>query len=57
MREHPTTAAAPMHLPTSMEQCEVPANSVAAVDELTELESRTREMGSGAALADARPRN
>ncbi|MEV0028155.1 nucleotidyltransferase domain-containing protein [Nocardia sp. NPDC050793] len=47
LREHPEAAVAPMHLPTLLAQCELPADLVAAVSELTELKSRTREMGSG----------
>ncbi|WP_338764806.1 nucleotidyltransferase domain-containing protein [Nocardia vulneris] len=47
LRQHPDAAVAPMHLPTLMDQCELPADLVAAVAELTELKSRTREMGSG----------
>ncbi|WP_378732708.1 DNA polymerase beta superfamily protein [Nocardia brasiliensis] len=38
---------APMHLPTLMDQCDLPAELVAAVAELTELKSRTREISSG----------
>ncbi len=49
LREHPGAAIAPMHLPTLSAQCELPADLVAAVGELTELKSRTREMGSGPA--------
>ncbi|QIS14702.1 nucleotidyltransferase domain-containing protein [Nocardia arthritidis] len=51
LRQHPDAAVAPMHLPTLLAQCELPADLVAAVAELTELKSRTREMGSGAAPA------
>lgn len=47
LRQHPDATVAPMHLPTLMDQCELPADLVAAVAELTELKSRTREMGSG----------
>ncbi|WP_216894781.1 nucleotidyltransferase domain-containing protein [Nocardia alni] len=47
LREHPRAAVAPMHLPTLLGQCELPADLVAAVHDLTELKSRTREMGSG----------
>ncbi|MFG1795599.1 DNA polymerase beta superfamily protein [Nocardia sp. NPDC049149] len=47
LREHPGVAVAPMHLPTLLAQCELPSDLVAAVAELTELKSRTREMGSG----------
>ncbi|MCM6776596.1 nucleotidyltransferase domain-containing protein [Nocardia sp. CDC159] len=47
LREHPRAAVAPMHLPTLLGQCELPAELVSAVRELTELKSRTREMGSG----------
>ncbi len=49
LREHPADAVAPMHLPTLMRQCELPTELSAAVDELTDLKSRTREMGSGSA--------
>ncbi|MFC6012883.1 DNA polymerase beta superfamily protein [Nocardia lasii] len=45
LREHPGAAVAPMHLPTLMSQCELPADLVASIAELTELKSRTREMG------------
>ncbi|MFD3704525.1 DNA polymerase beta superfamily protein [Nocardia sp. NPDC058658] len=48
LREHPGAAVAPMHLPTLMTECELPADLVAAIAELTELKSRTREMGSAA---------
>ncbi|MGM7648036.1 nucleotidyltransferase domain-containing protein [Nocardia sp. JW2] len=48
LREHPGAAVAPMHLPTLMAQCELPADLVAAITELTDLKSRTREMGAGA---------
>ncbi|MEU7632831.1 nucleotidyltransferase domain-containing protein [Nocardia sp. NPDC049220] len=51
LHEHPGAAIAPMHLPTLLEQCELPADLVAAVRELTELNSRTREMGRGTAPA------
>lgn len=51
LREHPGAAVAPMHLPTLLAECELPAEVVAAVAELTELKSRTREMGSGAVPA------
>ncbi|MBF6466669.1 nucleotidyltransferase domain-containing protein [Nocardia beijingensis] len=51
LREHPAAAVAPMHLPTLSAQCELPAELSAAVTELTELKSRTREMGSGSAPA------
>ncbi|WP_068063482.1 nucleotidyltransferase domain-containing protein [Nocardia xishanensis] len=51
LREHPEAAVAPMHLPTMLAQCELPADLVAAVSDLTELKSRTREMGSGAVPA------
>ncbi|MFI6168095.1 DNA polymerase beta superfamily protein [Nocardia sp. NPDC051052] len=47
LREHPGVAVAPMHLPTLMAESDLPADLVAAVAELTELKSRTREMGSG----------
>lgn len=48
LREHPGAAVAPMHLPTLLAECDLPADLVAAVAELTELKSRTREMGSAA---------
>lgn len=51
LREHPGAAVAPMHLPTLLDECELPAELVAAVAELTALKSRTREMGSGAVPA------
>lgn len=51
LREHPGAAVAPMHLPTLLSQCELPADLVAAIAELTELKSKTREMGSAAAPA------
>ncbi|MEU2174850.1 nucleotidyltransferase domain-containing protein [Nocardia sp. NPDC019219] len=51
LREHPAAAVAPMHLPTLLRQCELPAELTAAVTELTELKSRTREMGSGSVPA------
>lgn len=44
-----------LHLPTPLAQCELPADLVAAVAELTELKSRTREMGSGAVPAPIAP--
>ncbi|MFI6867256.1 DNA polymerase beta superfamily protein [Nocardia sp. NPDC050406] len=47
LNEHPDAAVAPMHLPTLLEQCELPADFVDAVRELTDLKSRTREMGTG----------
>ncbi|MGY4100440.1 nucleotidyltransferase domain-containing protein [Nocardia sp. R16R-3T] len=47
LREHPDAAVAPMHLPSLLEQCELPVELVSAIAELTELKSRTREMGSG----------
>lgn len=47
LREHPDAAVAPMHLPTLLAQCELPAGLVTAITELTELKSCTREMGSG----------
>ncbi|MFB8274260.1 nucleotidyltransferase domain-containing protein [Nocardia colli] len=47
LREHPGAAVAPMHLPTLMAECDLTTDLVAAVAELTELKSRTREMGSG----------
>jgi predicted nucleotidyltransferase len=51
LREHPEAAVAPMHLPTLLDQCELLTEFVTAVAELTELKSRTREMGSGAVPA------
>ncbi|MFE3541435.1 DNA polymerase beta superfamily protein [Nocardia sp. NPDC059177] len=51
LREHPGAAVAPMHLPTLLSQCELPADFVDAVTELTALKSRTREMGTGAVPA------
>ncbi|MGN2636754.1 nucleotidyltransferase domain-containing protein [Nocardia takedensis] len=48
LREHPGTSVAPMHLPTLMADCAVEADLATAVTELTELKTRTREMGSGA---------
>ncbi|WP_067827059.1 nucleotidyltransferase domain-containing protein [Nocardia inohanensis] len=47
LHEHPEKSVAPMHLPTLLAECEVPADFTRAVAELTELKSRTREMGSG----------
>ncbi|WP_330182413.1 nucleotidyltransferase domain-containing protein [Nocardia sp. NBC_01503] len=47
LHEHPDKAVAPMHLPTLLEECELPVAFVESVAELTELKSRTREMGSG----------
>ncbi|APE38615.1 nucleotidyltransferase [Nocardia mangyaensis] len=49
LREHPGAAVAPMHLPTLLADCALPADFVASVTELTALKSRTREMGNGAA--------
>ncbi|MEV6254445.1 nucleotidyltransferase domain-containing protein [Nocardia sp. NPDC051911] len=51
LRERPGAAVAPMHLPTLLRQCELPAELSAAVTELTDLKSRTREMGSGSVPA------
>lgn len=51
LREHPGAAVAPMHLPTLLAECELPADFVAAVTDLTDLKSRTREMGTGAVPA------
>lgn len=51
LHEHPGKAVAPMHLPTLLEQCELPTDFIDAVAELTELKSRTREMGSGSVPA------
>ncbi|WP_446221461.1 nucleotidyltransferase domain-containing protein [Nocardia sp. IBHARD005] len=48
LREHPGAAVAPMHLPTLLAACELPADLVAAITELTDLKSKTREMGSAA---------
>ncbi|MFD4353409.1 DNA polymerase beta superfamily protein [Nocardia sp. NPDC058518] len=48
LREHPGAAVAPMHLPTLLADCELPADLVAAITELTDLKSKTREMGSAA---------
>lgn len=45
--EHSDAAVAPMHLPTLLEQCDLPADFTESVRELTELKSRTREMGAG----------
>ncbi|MFI1913237.1 DNA polymerase beta superfamily protein [Nocardia sp. NPDC020380] len=47
LTEHPDKAVAPMHLPTLLEECELTADFRESVTELTELKSRTREMGSG----------
>lgn len=47
LREHPGAAVAPMHVPTLMDGCDLPAELTSAVSELTALKSRTREMGSG----------
>ncbi|WP_085996778.1 nucleotidyltransferase domain-containing protein [Nocardia niigatensis] len=47
LHEHPDKAVAPMHLPTLLDECDLPADFINAVQELTELKSRTREMGSG----------
>ncbi|WP_067692642.1 nucleotidyltransferase domain-containing protein [Nocardia jejuensis] len=49
LAEHPDRAVAPMHLPTLLDQCDLPADLVESITELTELKSRTREMGSGTA--------
>ncbi|WP_156094577.1 nucleotidyltransferase domain-containing protein [Nocardia lijiangensis] len=51
LREHPEAAVAPMHLPTLLAQCDLPGDVIAAVTELIDLKSRTREMGSGAVPA------
>ncbi|MGY1943518.1 nucleotidyltransferase domain-containing protein [Nocardia asiatica] len=51
LREHPAAAVAPMHLPTLLRECDLPAELPSAVTELTDLKSRTREMGSGAVPA------
>ncbi|WP_431958110.1 nucleotidyltransferase domain-containing protein [Nocardia lijiangensis] len=51
LREHPEAAVAPMHLPTLLAQCDLPGDVVAAVAELIDLKSQTREMGSGAVPA------
>ncbi|WP_327144711.1 nucleotidyltransferase domain-containing protein [Nocardia sp. NBC_01327] len=47
LHEHSDKAVAPMHLPTLLDECELPTEFVESVAELTELKSRTREMGSG----------
>ncbi|MFR9752001.1 DNA polymerase beta superfamily protein [Nocardia sp. 004] len=47
LREHPASTMTPMHLPTLMRQCELPADLSAAVAELTGLKSQAHEMGSG----------
>lgn len=47
LHEHPDKSVAPMHLPTLLAECALPAELTTAVAELTELKSRTREMGSG----------
>ncbi|WP_051027225.1 nucleotidyltransferase domain-containing protein [Nocardia higoensis] len=49
LHEHPAAAVAPMHVPALLAECALPPDFVAAVEELIELKSRTREMGSGAA--------
>ncbi|MBF6218024.1 nucleotidyltransferase domain-containing protein [Nocardia abscessus] len=51
LREHPAAAVAPMHLPTLLRQCDLPDGLPDAVRELTDLKSRTREMGSGSVPA------
>ncbi|MGV9411138.1 nucleotidyltransferase domain-containing protein [Nocardia sp. NPDC003693] len=48
LHEHPDRTVAPMHLPTLLAQCELPADLVDSIETLTELKSRTREMGAGA---------
>ncbi|MGK8523496.1 nucleotidyltransferase domain-containing protein [Nocardia asteroides] len=47
LREHPEAAVAPMHLPTLLRECDLSSELTAAVTELTDLKSRTRELGSG----------
>ncbi|UGT42020.1 nucleotidyltransferase domain-containing protein [Nocardia yamanashiensis] len=47
LHEHPDKSVAPMHLPTLLAECELPAELTTAVAELTALKSRTREMGAG----------
>ncbi|MEC3915134.1 nucleotidyltransferase domain-containing protein [Nocardia sp. CDC160] len=47
LHEHPDKAVAPMHLPTLLAECDLSPDFVTAVAELTELKSKTREMGSG----------
>ncbi|WP_067544680.1 nucleotidyltransferase domain-containing protein [Nocardia crassostreae] len=47
LHEHSDKSVAPMHLPTLLAECDLPADFMASVTELTELKSRTREMGSG----------
>ncbi|MEU1427663.1 nucleotidyltransferase domain-containing protein [Nocardia sp. NPDC005746] len=47
LHEHPDNSVAPMHLPTLLGECELNSDFVESVRELTELKSRTREMGSG----------
>ncbi|WP_233608111.1 nucleotidyltransferase domain-containing protein [Nocardia stercoris] len=51
LREHPTAVVAPMHLPTLMAGCTLPAELTTAVADLTEAKSRTRELGNGRAPA------
>lgn len=48
LREHPGAAVAPMHLPTLIAECALPTDLVSAITELTDLKSKTREMGSAA---------
>lgn len=48
LREHPGAALAPMHLPTLIAECALPTDLVSAITELTDLKSKTREMGSAA---------
>ncbi|MFF5033867.1 nucleotidyltransferase domain-containing protein [Nocardia salmonicida] len=48
LREHTGAAVAPMHLPTLIAECALPTDLVSAITELTDLKSKTREMGSAA---------
>lgn len=47
MRLNPERAVAPMHLPTLMEQSDIPRDLAAVVEILREQKAATREMGSG----------
>ncbi|MFE3225189.1 DNA polymerase beta superfamily protein [Nocardia sp. NPDC059228] len=47
LHEYPDKAVAPMHLSTLLDECDLPDDFTTAVKELTELKSRTREMGAG----------
>lgn len=51
LHEHPRAAVAPMDVRTLLAESDLPGDLVAAVLELVELKSRTREMGAGAAPA------